>query len=121
VSRETGESTNGRNKRVETEHRLPAWSELPWESIDGSSLSAQPFGELALIEVLLHGWEVAGATGQQVEVSSVLGAELHRCVAETAEQGRKFHAYGPEVAVADHTSDFNKALGLAGRDPTWHC
>jgi uncharacterized protein (TIGR03086 family) len=89
-------------------------------TIRGSKLPAQALGELALIEVLLHGWDIAQTTGQQIKVSDVLGAELYRCVAQTAEQGREFHVYGPEVAVADVASDFDKALGLAGRDPAWH-
>jgi hypothetical protein len=89
-------------------------------AIRGSKLPAQALGELALIEVLLHGWDIAQTTGQQIKVSDVLGAELYRCVAQTAEQGREFHVYGPEVAVADLASDFDKALGLGGRDPAWH-
>ena len=72
---------------------------------------------MALIEVLLHGWDVARATDQQVDVSDALGAELLPCVAETADLGRQVGAYGTKVPVADNASDFAKALGLAGRSP----
>jgi uncharacterized protein (TIGR03086 family) len=80
-------------------------------------MPARSLGEMALIEVLLHGWDVARATDQQVDVSDALGAELLRCVAETADLGRQVGAYGTAVPVADNASDFAKALGLAGRTP----
>ena len=88
-------------------------------SIDGSQMPARALGEMLLIEVILHGWDVARASGQQVEISDALGAEVLRCVSATADQGREFHAYGPEVTVAEDASDLDKALGLAGRDPNW--
>lgn len=88
-------------------------------SIEGSQLPARALGEMLLIEVMLHGWDVARTSGQTVEISDELGAEVLRCVSATADQGREFHAYGPEVEVAADASDLDKALGLAGRDPNW--
>jgi uncharacterized protein (TIGR03086 family) len=91
-----------------------------WEGgVEGSGMPATALGEMGLIEVMLHGWDVARASGQSFEVSPGLGAELLRCVSATAEQGREFEAYGPEVEIAPDASDFDKALGLAGRDPAW--
>jgi uncharacterized protein (TIGR03086 family) len=95
--------------------RADAWD----GSVEGSRMPARALGEMGLIEVMLHGWDVARASGQSVEISDGLGAELLRCVSATAEQGRQFHAYGPEVEVAGDASDLDKALGLAGRDPNW--
>ena len=82
-------------------------------------MPARALGEMLLIEVILHGWDVARASGQEVEISDALGAEVLRCVSATADQGREFQAYGPEVEVAEDASDLDKALGLAGRDPNW--
>jgi uncharacterized protein (TIGR03086 family) len=97
------------------------WSRAEtWEgTVEGTALSATALGEMGLIEVMLHGWDVARASGQSFEVSPALGAEMLRCVSATAEQGREFEAYGPEVETAPDASDFDKALGLAGRDPAW--
>ena len=96
-----------------------AWCQQDtWQgTISGTVMPARSLGEMALIEVLLHGWDVARATDQQVDVSDALGAELLRCVAETADLGRQVGAYGTKVPVADNASDFAKALGLAGRSP----
>jgi uncharacterized protein (TIGR03086 family) len=75
-----------------------AWCQQDiWQgTIQGTVMPARSLGEMALIEVVLHGWDVARATGQQVEVSDALGAELLRCVAETADLGRQVGAYGPK-------------------------
>ena len=82
-------------------------------------MPAQAIGEMALIEIVLHGWDLARATGQQLEVSDALAAEVLRAVSETAEQGRQFEAYGTEVEIAADASDLDRALGLSGRDPAW--
>lgn len=76
-------------------------------------------GELGLIEMLLHGWDVALATGQPLNVSQELSAELLGCLTPTLDQGRDFHVYGPEVVVSADASAFTRALALSGRDPDW--
>ena len=98
-----------------------AWSRLEaWTgSIEGAQMPAPAIGELGLIEVMLHGWDVARATGQPLRVSDELGAELLRCLTPTLEQGREFEVYGPEVTVPGDASPFTRALGLSGRDPDW--
>ena len=98
-----------------------AWSrpEAWTGSIEGAQLPAQAIGELGLIEVLLHGWDVARATAQSLHVSDALGAELLGCLQPTLEQGREFDVYGPEVTVPADASPFTRALGLSGRDPNW--
>ena len=77
-----------------------AWSrpEAWTGSIEGARMPAPAVGELGLIELMLHGWDVAGATGQSLHVSDELGAELLRCLEPTLGQGREFEVYGPEVA-----------------------
>ena len=98
-----------------------AWSRAEaWTgSIEGAQMPPPAIGELGLIEVLLHGWDVARATGQSLHVSDDLGAELLRCLQPTLDQGREFDVYGPEVTVPADASSFTRALGLSGRDPNW--
>lgn len=96
-------------------NRPEAWT----GSIQGAQMPAPAIGELGLIELMLHGWDVARATGQSLRVSEEIGAELLRCLEPTLDQGREFEVYGPEVTVAPDAPSFVKALGLSGRDPDW--
>ena len=98
-----------------------AWSRpTAWTgSVEGAQMPAPAIGELGLIEVLLHGWDVARATGQSLSVSEKLGAELLRCLEPTLDQGRQFDVYGPAVSVPSDAPAFDRALGLSGRDPDW--
>jgi len=98
-----------------------AWSRPEaWDRpIDGAQMPTEAIGEMGLLELMLHGWDVARATGQLLEVPPELGAELLRCLLPTLEQGRQYEVYGPEVSVAENASDFDRALGLSGRDPQW--
>ena len=98
-----------------------AWSRPEaWDRpIDGAQMPTEAIGEMGLLELMLHGWDVARATGQSLEVPAELGAELLRCLLPTLEQGREYEVYGPEVSVPEDASDFDRALGLSGRDPQW--
>ena len=98
-----------------------AWSRAEaWTgSIEGAQMPAPAVGELALIELMLHGWDVARAGRQSLEVSGELGAELLRCLEPTLEQGLQYEVYGPPIDVPEGASALDRALGLSGRDPAW--
>ncbi|MGH3942709.1 MAG: TIGR03086 family metal-binding protein [Pseudonocardiaceae bacterium] len=98
-----------------------AWDEpSAWEgSIEDIQMPAAMIGEMALIELLMHGWDLARATGQQVDYSNEAAYEAYRFAEETAEMGRKMGAYGAEVPVPNSAPAFDRALGLTGRDPNW--
>jgi len=87
--------------------------------LGGSSLPAEACGDMAFAEILLHGWDLAAATGQQLIVAAEIGTTLRRVIEETAELGRQMHAYGEQVPVPPDASDFDHALGSSGRDPNW--
>ena len=95
--------------------RPEAWA----GSVAGASMSARAIGELGLIELMLHGWDVAQAGGRSLDVSDALGAELLRCLEPTLEQGRQMEVYGPPVSVPEGASAFTRGLALSGRDPDW--
>ena len=90
-------------------------------SMAGQEMPATLIGEMSLAELLLHGWDLARATGQHLIVPEDVGGELLRHVDETAEWGRSMGAYGPRVAIEEpaHATAFERALAAAGRDPAW--
>ena len=83
--------------------------------VGGAALPRPVLGEMALVEVAVHGWDVARSLGRTLE----LDPEVGEAVSRTAELGRQMKAYGPEVTVPHDVPALGRALGEAGRDPGW--
>jgi uncharacterized protein (TIGR03086 family) len=95
-----------------------------WEGVTeagGVQMPAGAIGLVALNEVLVHGWDVAVATGQPYRPDD---ASAHACLqfghdfAAASPEGRN-SIYGPVVPVPDDAPVFDRLLGLTGRDPSW--
>ena len=82
-------------------------------------MPARMIGAMAVGEVVVHGWDLARATGQQVAWDETLLEFLYDEVAKTAELGREMRAYGAEVTVPRTAPVLDRMLGLTGRDPQW--
>ena len=100
------------------------WSAEPtWNGavdMGGNELPAVLIGEMSMAEVLLHGWDLAAATGQRLSVPDDAASELLRHITDTAEWGRSMGAYGPVVVdAAAARGPFGRALATAGRAPRW--
>jgi uncharacterized protein (TIGR03086 family) len=86
--------------------------------------SAMP-GELALNmilwEYLVHGWDLARATGQPWNPPEAAAAESLAFAPGmlTPDYQGEGKTFGPRVAVPDDASAFDRLLGLSGRDPKW--
>jgi uncharacterized protein (TIGR03086 family) len=101
-----------------------AWDDP--QAWDGSTyagareLPADVVGLVALDELLVHGWDIAVATGQPYEPpgSDEIDAALGFVTAFDAP--RDGALFGPMVAVADDATPLERLLGLTGRDPSWH-
>jgi len=116
--------------RSEIDQRLAelaeAWkSEGAWSGMTmagGVQLPGEVGGLIALNEVLLHGWDVARATGLPYQpTESECEAVLPIVTPESTDPegaGRE-GLFGPVVAVPDDAAPFDRVLGLAGRDPGW--
>lgn len=101
-----------------------AWApESAWEGMTRmggpTELPAAMIGDMIVGELVVHGWDLARATGQRLMLSDDLLAHLYDAVAVGAEQGREMGLYGPEVAVPATAPTLARVLGLTGRDPEW--
>jgi uncharacterized protein (TIGR03086 family) len=103
-----------------------AWSKpSAWEGMTeagGVTMPGEVTGLVALDEVVLHGWDLARATGQEFRcdpdsAEAVLGFTERS--AQPDQAAMRTGLFGPVVPVADDAPVFDRALGFAGRDPAW--
>ena len=87
----------------------------------GQDLPGELAGVIALDEVVVHGWDIAAATGQSYACEPGLLEAVQKFVAPTAAQnpGGTPGLFGPPVAVPVGSSLLDRVIGLTGRDPRW--
>ncbi len=100
-----------------------AWREpTAWEGMSrtgGVDFPGEVAGIVALTEVVIHGWDVAAATGQEYEIDpGALDGVLPHVTAIAAE-GPVEGLFGPAVAVADDAPALDRVVAMSGRDPGW--
>ena len=100
---------------------VDAWSTpQAWEGtrdMMGSATPATDIGAMLIMEMVLHGWDVARATGQQYHATDALAATLLETVTQQAELFRKYQGFADPIETGDQASTFDQALALSGRDP----
>jgi uncharacterized protein (TIGR03086 family) len=82
-------------------------------------MPAAQAASITLMELLIHGWDLAKATGQRFSVDDALGQMVYGIVEAGRPAGTEAGFFGQAVAVPDTASPFDRALGLSGRDPAW--
>jgi uncharacterized protein (TIGR03086 family) len=86
----------------------------------GVDLPGEVCGLVALDEVVIHGWDLAVATGQAYEVDPNLLEAVHGWVAAfEPPPDAAGGLFGPRVPVPDDAPLLDRTLGLTGRDPSW--
>jgi uncharacterized protein (TIGR03086 family) len=105
---------------------VEAWRDpIAWEGMTeagGVTMPAEQMAMVALDELVLHGWDLARATGQPFTCDP---ADTAAVLAFTSASARPEQAagreglFGPVVEVPKDASAFDRALGFAGRDPAW--
>jgi uncharacterized protein (TIGR03086 family) len=103
-----------------------AWSKpSAWEGMTeagGVTMPGEVTGVVAMDEVVLHGWDLARATGQEfrcdpASAEAVLGFTERS--AQPDQASMRTGLFGPVVPVPEDAPVFDRALGFAGRDPAW--
>jgi uncharacterized protein (TIGR03086 family) len=88
----------------------------------GITMPAGQAGVVALDEVVLHGWDLARATNQPFHcdpASARTVLEFTEELAKPENAPMREGLFGPVVEVPADAPPFDRALGLAGRDPQW--
>lgn len=119
-------------------HLDPAWrSRLParldalvaawrdpgaWEGtteVGGVTLPGAVAGQVGANELVMHGWDLARATGQPFECDLGIAEAIVALLAESVDEEGQEGMFGPVVRVPSDAPVLDRALGLNGRDPSW--
>jgi uncharacterized protein (TIGR03086 family) len=109
--------------RAQLDRALAAWSDpVRWEgslNVMGSPTPAADVAALNIAEMVLHGWDLAAATGQAYKVSEPAAAAALRAVEANAELFRQYKGFAEPVEAPPGASVLDRALAASGRDPAW--
>jgi uncharacterized protein (TIGR03086 family) len=96
-----------------------AWSGMT--KAGGVDLPSPVAGVIALDEVVIHGWDLAVATGQPYVVEPQLLDAVYEFVRGSAEQNPEGTPglFGPPIFQPDDAPLLDRVVGLAGRNPDW--
>ncbi len=102
---------------------VAAWQQpSAWEGTAEAGGVVMPAPVAAIVtldEVLVHGWDLAVATGQDYTADPASVAACTEFAAQTAAQGPTPGLFGPAVPVPDDAPPLDRLLGRTGRDPRW--
>ncbi|MGH3879479.1 MAG: TIGR03086 family metal-binding protein [Actinophytocola sp.] len=85
----------------------------------GGSMPARMIGMMMVGELVVHGWDLARATGQTIDTDPATLATAHEMASAMGEQGRQMGAFGAEVELPESAPMLDRVLGLSGRNPQW--
>jgi uncharacterized protein (TIGR03086 family) len=109
--------------RAQLDRALAAWADpAAWErdlNVMGSATPAADVAALLIAELVLHGWDLAAATGQAYTVSDAAAKAALAAVEANAELFRQYKGFAEPVSVPTGAPALDRVLALSGRDPGW--
>ncbi|MFF6784220.1 TIGR03086 family metal-binding protein [Streptomyces sp. NPDC012510] len=85
----------------------------------GVSLPGAVAGAVAVDELVVHGWDLARATGQAYDPDPAALAATHSFLDAAIDDPGRGEIFGPVVPVPDDAPLLDRVIGLSGRDPMW--
>jgi uncharacterized protein (TIGR03086 family) len=85
----------------------------------GAKTPAADVAALMIAELVLHGWDLAAATGQDYSVSDRAAEAALRAVEANAEVFRQYKGFADPVPTPADAPALDRALAPSGREPAW--
>jgi uncharacterized protein (TIGR03086 family) len=85
----------------------------------GLDLPGEIAGLVATDELVIHGWDLARATGQPYTPDPAALEACHSFLAASADDPDRGDIFGPVVSVEADAALLDRAVGLSGRTPGW--
>ena len=108
---------------AETDRLVAAWSDpATLEGVSpGMGLPQTVVGGMALLDLTVHGWDLAVATGQPYQPAPEAVTALHPLVEHLGPNARKMGVFAdpPRPPTPTPTPDLDHLLTQTGRTPTW--
>lgn len=102
---------------------VAAWSE------DGAMEGKVKFGSgmmdasdaagITLMELTVHAWDLARATGQDYELDPMTARMAAAITTAAGPNAREGGFFGPEAPAPPGADEFTRAIAASGRDPDW--
>ncbi|OHT82625.1 TIGR03086 family metal-binding protein [Mycobacteroides saopaulense] len=88
-------------------------------TIAGTVMPNDQVAMVALDELVLHGWDLAAATGQPFDLPEGTDPGLYGFISALASDSGIPGLFGPQLAVPAGAPQFDHMLAMSGRDPGW--
>jgi uncharacterized protein (TIGR03086 family) len=102
---------------------VAAWADpAAWQGdipTGGGAMPADSTARMLFLELVLHGWDLARATGQEYRADEDTVKELLAAVEEFAAMYRQYEGFAAPVPAPAGATGLETAVALAGRDPYW--
>ncbi|MER7401471.1 TIGR03086 family metal-binding protein [Streptomyces sp. NPDC000070] len=85
----------------------------------GVDLPGEIAGLVATDELVIHGWDLARATGQEYTPDPAALRTCHDFLAAAVDDPGRGEIFGPVVPVEPDAPLLDRTVGLSGRDPGW--
>jgi uncharacterized protein (TIGR03086 family) len=95
----------------------PDVAERSYEGAFGSSTFEEGVGRWICIDLVVHGWDLARATGQNERIDPAEARRVYEALAPMDEMMRGPQAFGPKLEPPDGADEQARVLAFLGRQP----
>ena len=85
----------------------------------GVELPAEIAAQVALNELVMHGWDIARATGQDYSLPDETLQISYDLLYPGTDQTERDPIFGPVVPIPEDAPLLDRVIALGGRDPAW--